>query len=152
MAYVIALVIIALDQWTKWLVVTHMEIGERVPVLGHVLSLYSHRNDGAAFGILSGQMWFFYIVTVGVIGVIIYLIQTEAKSKRLLKIALGLVLGGAIGNFIDRLLAGEVVDFIDTFGNFPIFNIADASLSVGVGLFLLQILMDTWKEKRGTSQ
>ncbi|WYU50242.1 signal peptidase II [Bacillus sp. FSL K6-0047] len=150
MAYIVALIIIVLDQLTKWLVVTSMKLGERIPIIDQVLYLYSHRNTGAAFGILQGQMWFFYVVTTIIVGVIIYLIQTEAKGNRLLKIALGLVLGGAIGNFIDRLLRQEVVDFIDTFGDFPIFNIADSALTIGVGLFLLNILIQGRNEKRST--
>lgn len=60
MAYIVALIIIALDQLTKWLVVTYMELGERIPIIDQVLYLYSHRNTGAAFGILQGQMWFLH--------------------------------------------------------------------------------------------
>ncbi len=84
------------------------------------------------------------------VGVLIYLIQTEAKNHTLLKWALGFVLGGAIGNFIDRVLRQEVVDFIDTFGNFPIFNIADSALTIGVGLFIINLIMESRKEKRGS--
>ncbi|MFS0787101.1 signal peptidase II [Shouchella sp. 1P09AA] len=148
MAYIIALLIIGLDQLTKWLVVQNMVIGERITVIENVFYIFSHRNSGAAFGILQGQMWLFYIITVIMVGVIIYLIQTEAKNHTLLKWALGLILGGAIGNFIDRLFRQEVVDFIDTFGNFPIFNIADSALTVGVGLFLINLILEARREKK----
>lgn len=150
MAYIIALLIIALDQWTKWLVVQNMELGERITIIENVFYILSHRNSGAAFGILQGQMWFFYVVTIVMVGVLIYLIQTEARNHTLLKWALGFVLGGAIGNFIDRVLRQEVVDFIDTFGNFPIFNIADSALTIGVGLFIINLIMESRKEKRGS--
>ncbi|OLO40815.1 signal peptidase II [Alkalihalophilus pseudofirmus] len=143
--YVIALVIILLDQWTKWIVVQSMEIGERISLIENFLYFTSHRNQGAAFGILQGQMWFFYIITVIVVGFIVYYIQKEAKSSWLLGISLGLILGGAIGNFIDRVFRGEVVDFIDTFiftYNFPIFNVADSALCVGVALIFIKIIND----------
>ncbi len=151
MAYIIALIIIAFDQWTKWLVVDNMMIGESITVIENVLSIFSHRNSGAAFGILQGQMWLFYIITIVMGGVIIYLIQTEARNHTLLKWALGLVLGGAIGNFIDRVFRQEVVDFIDTFGNFPIFNIADSALTIGVGLFIINLLLEARREKRSNN-
>ncbi|AIC94903.1 MULTISPECIES: signal peptidase II [Shouchella] len=148
MAYIIAIIIIGFDQLTKWLVVENMMLGERITVIENIFHIFSHRNSGAAFGILQGQMWLFYIITVVMVGVIIYLIQTEAKKHTLLKWALGLILGGAIGNFIDRLFRQEVVDFIDTFGNFPIFNIADSALTVGVGLFLINLLLESRREKK----
>ncbi|GAF22196.1 MULTISPECIES: signal peptidase II [Shouchella] len=148
MAYIIAIIIIGFDQLTKWLVVENMMLGERITVMENIFYIFSHRNSGAAFGILQGQMWLFYIITVVMVGVIIYLIQTEAKKHTLLKWALGLILGGAIGNFIDRLFRQEVVDFIDTFGNFPIFNIADSALTVGVGLFLINLLLESRREKK----
>ncbi|WP_275117805.1 signal peptidase II [Alkalihalobacterium chitinilyticum] len=143
--YVIAVIIILFDQWTKWIVVHSMEIGERIPLIENVLYFTSHRNQGAAFGILQGQMWFFYIVTVFVVGFIVYYIQKEAKKSILLGVSLGLILGGAIGNFIDRVFRGEVVDFIDTFiftYNFPIFNVADSALCVGVALIFIKIIND----------
>lgn len=143
--YIIALIIILFDQWTKWIVVHSMELGERIPLIDNVLYFTSHRNQGAAFGILQGQMWFFYIVTVFVVGFIVYYIQKEAKKSVLLGVSLGLILGGAIGNFIDRVFRGEVVDFIDTFiftYNFPIFNVADSALCVGVALIFIKIIND----------
>ncbi|WP_059104687.1 signal peptidase II [Shouchella shacheensis] len=151
MFYLLALIVVAIDQLTKWLVVENMELGERITVIENVFYIFSHRNQGAAFGILQGQMWFFYIVTIFVIGVIIYLMQTDAKGNRLLQTALALILGGAIGNFIDRVRNGEVVDFIDTFGTFPIFNIADTALTIGVGLFIIGLFLDGRKEKKGNA-
>ncbi|UOE92909.1 MULTISPECIES: signal peptidase II [Bacillaceae] len=148
--YVIAVVIILLDQLTKWIVVTSMEIGQRIPLIENVLYFTSHRNKGAAFGILEGKMWFFYIVTVIVVGFLIYYIEKEGKKSMLFGISLALMLGGAIGNFIDRVFRGEVVDFIDTFiftYNFPIFNVADSALVVGVGLMMIKLIYDERKTK-----
>lgn len=149
--YLLAVAIILIDQLTKWVVDTRMEIGERLPIIENVLYFTSHRNTGAAFGILQGQMWFFYIITTVVVIGIIYYMQKEAKNSRLFGTALGLILGGAIGNFIDRLFRGEVVDFVDTyiFGyDFAIFNVADAALCVGVGLLFIKMIGDERREKK----
>nr|WP_090887391.1 signal peptidase II [Evansella caseinilytica] len=150
--YVIALVIIIIDQWSKWLVVNHMELRESIPIIDNVFYLTSHRNPGAAFGILEGQMWLFVIATVAVIGIIVYYIKTQAKGHRLFGVALGLVLGGAIGNFIDRLFRdGLVVDFFDAYifsYNFPIFNVADSALVVGVGLIIIHVFAEEKKQRK----
>nr|WP_263623398.1 signal peptidase II [Bacillus infantis] len=148
--YIIALFVIALDQLTKWLIVKNMELGESIPVIENFLYITSHRNRGAAWGILEGQMWFFYVITVAVIIGIVYYIKTAAKGKRLLGIALGLMLGGAIGNFIDRVFRKEVVDFVNTyiFGyDFPVFNVADSSLVVGVIILMIQMLREEREAK-----
>lgn len=150
--YLIALLVIALDQLTKWLVATKMKIGESIPIIQNVLYITSHRNRGAAWGILQGQFWLFYLITiVVVIGLVIY-IQRLPREERLFGVALGLMLGGAIGNFIDRLIRKEVVDFIHTYigtYSFPIFNIADSALTIGVALVFLQTFMGA-KEKENS--
>ncbi|GEM00705.1 signal peptidase II [Halolactibacillus halophilus] len=145
MYYVIAVVMIVIDQWTKYLVIENMTIGESIPVIDNVFYLTSHRNPGAAWGILQGQMWFFYIITLIVVGIIIYYIEHYAKTNRLLGISLGLVLGGAIGNLIDRVRFQEVVDFVDVYifsYDYPIFNVADSSLVVGVILIGIATLFE----------
>ncbi len=151
--YIIALVIVVIDQVTKWIIDTSMEIGERIPVIENVFYITSHRNQGAAFGILQGQMWFFYIITTIVIIGIIYYMEKEAKYDWLYGSSLGLILGGAIGNFIDRIFRGEVVDFVDTFifgYNFAIFNVADVALCVGVALIFIKMIVDERKKKETT--
>ncbi|PYZ99159.1 signal peptidase II [Alteribacter lacisalsi] len=149
--YAIALIIIILDQITKWVVVQRMEIGESIPVIENVFHFTSHRNAGAAFGILQGQMWLFYIATAIVLVFVTYYIQTQGKHNPLFGISLGLVLGGAIGNFIDRILFNEVVDFIDVYifaYNFPIFNVADSALVVGVGLLIVYVFIEDRKQEK----
>lgn len=149
--YLIALFIILLDQVTKWLIVTKMYLGESIPIIDNFLYITSHRNRGAAWGILQGQMWFFYLITTIVIIGIIYYIQKAAKGKMLLGVSLAFMLGGAIGNFIDRVLRKEVVDFIHTYifsYNFPVFNIADSALVIGVILLMIQML----REERETKE
>lgn len=148
--YVIAFVIILLDQITKWLVVKYMELGESIPLITDFLYLTSHRNKGAAWGILQGQMWFFYIITtIVIIGIVVFL-QRMPKHDKLMGWSLGFMLGGAIGNFIDRLFRKEVVDFINTYifnYDFPIFNVADSALVIGVGLFFIHTLLEGKREK-----
>jgi len=148
--YLIALFIILIDQVTKWLIVTKMYLGESIPVIDDFLYITSHRNRGAAWGILQGQMWFFYVITIIVIVAIIYYIQKVAKGKLLLGTSLALMLGGAIGNFIDRVVRKEVVDFIHTYifsYNFPVFNIADSALVIGVILLMIQMLREERESK-----
>ncbi|CAH0217108.1 Lipoprotein signal peptidase [Peribacillus sp. Bi96] len=147
--YLIALLVIALDQLTKWMIVKKMEYGESIEIIENLLYITSHRNRGAAWGILQGQMWFFYIITIAVIIGLVYYIQKMAKESRLLGVALALMLGGAIGNFIDRIARQEVVDFVHTYifsYSFPVFNVADAALSIGVGLLVIHMFLE---EKNG---
>jgi len=113
--YLIALAVILIDQVTKWMIVKEMYYGQSITVIENFLYITSHRNRGAAWGILQGQMWFFYLITVVVVvGLIIY-IQKLKKQDKWFGIALALMLGGAIGNFIDRVVRKEVVDFVNTY-------------------------------------
>ncbi|MEI4803019.1 signal peptidase II [Bacillus sp. NPDC077411] len=143
--YLIALFVIAIDQVSKWIIVKEMELGESIPIIDNVLYITSHRNRGAAWGILENKMWFFYVITVIFVIFILFYMKKYAKTDKLLGISLGLILGGAIGNFIDRVVRKEVVDFIHTYifsYNFPVFNIADSALCVGVALIIIQTLLE----------
>ena len=144
--YIIAVVAFLVDQGTKYLIASRMELNDQIPVIGNFFLITSHRNRGAAFGILEDQRWFFIVITtIVVIAIIWYLQKVMKTSNKLLPLALGLVLGGALGNFIDRVIAGEVVDFLQfNFGSytFPIFNVADSCIVVGVGLIILDSFLD----------
>lgn len=122
-----------------------MYYGQSITVIENFLYITSHRNRGAAWGILQGQMWFFYLITVVVVvGLIIY-IQKLKKQDKWFGIALALMLGGAIGNFIDRVVRKEVVDFVNTYiftYDFPIFNVADSALVVGVIIMFIMTLFE----------
>ncbi|UOQ93103.1 signal peptidase II [Halobacillus shinanisalinarum] len=149
--YLIAAAIIIVDQITKWIVVQTMEIRESIPVIENVFYITSHRNRGAAWGILEGQMWFFYIVTVIVVGILIYYMRQYARQSRFVGVALAFILAGAIGNFIDRLFRKEVVDFLDVYigsYNYPIFNVADSSLVIGVIFVLIATFVDERRKKK----
>lgn len=141
---------IAIDQVSKWIIVKEMELGESIPIIDNVLYITSHRNRGAAWGILENKMWFFYVITVIFVVFILFYMKKYAKTDKLLGISLGLILGGAIGNFIDRVVRKEVVDFIHTYifsYNFPVFNVADSALCVGVALIIIQTLLEGKKAK-----
>lgn len=148
--YLLAFIVIVIDQTTKWLIVSKMDFGQSITIIDRVLYITSHRNSGAAWGILQGQMWLFYTITLIVIAAIVYYIQKATKGKKLLGISLALMLGGAIGNFIDRVVRKEVVDFIHTFifsYDFPVFNVADSALVIGVILLMIQMLRDERETK-----
>ncbi|MFJ8530611.1 signal peptidase II [Bacillus pseudomycoides] len=148
--YLIALFVIAIDQISKWFIVKNMELGTSIPIIDNVLYITSHRNRGAAWGILENRMWFFYIITVVFVGFIVFYMKKYAKTDKLLGISLGLILGGAIGNFIDRVFRQEVVDFIHVYifsYNYPVFNIADSALCIGVVLIIIQTLLEGKKMK-----
>ncbi|WP_039066843.1 signal peptidase II [Staphylococcus shinii] len=146
----ITIVILLLDQTTKFIVASSMKVGDSFNVIPNFLNITSHRNNGAAWGILSGKMSFFYIITIIILVVLIIFYIKEAKQHLLMQVAISLLFAGALGNFIDRVLHGEVVDFVDTniFGyNFPIFNVADSSLTIGVLLIVIALLTDMKKEE-----
>lgn len=145
---IIALVIIALDQWTKILTVQHLELGQAVTVIDNFFDLVHVRNRGAAFGFLNNpdttwQLWFFGIISIISSFVIIFIAKLAQAGERLLFVGLGLVLGGAIGNLIDRVYHGSVVDFLDFYyanWHWPAFNVADIAICCGAFLSLLAIM------------
>ncbi|WP_248930914.1 signal peptidase II [Paenibacillus hamazuiensis] len=159
--YIYAIIVLLVDQATKWLIVQRLAIGDEVPVIGEFFQITSHRNKGAAFGILQNQRWFFILITLMVVvGVIWYLEKMRRAGHKLMPFALSLLLGGAVGNFIDRLLFGQVVDFLkfrfqfNWFGTpvdytYPIFNVADSAICVGVALIFVDALINWRKERRG---
>jgi signal peptidase II len=134
----LAFVVIVVDQLTKaWLVAT-LAPNELREVLGDTVRFVHHQNSGALFGLFRDQALLFGILSMGVIGVIVGY-HARADRSRYLSIALGLLLGGAIGNLIDRLRLGYVVDFVDVgIGNlrFYTFNVADAAISTAIVLLV----------------
>ncbi|GMA47168.1 signal peptidase II [Tetragenococcus muriaticus] len=147
--FLLSLLVIGIDQWVKFWTVTNLEIGETQSLLDPLFSLTYVQNQGAAWNILEGQMTFFTLITVIAVVVVTYLIFRYRKESKFLTIGLALVLAGAVGNFIDRIRLGYVVDMIQAdFIQFPIFNIADSSLVIGVILiFIYTIFEDRLKGK-----
>ncbi|AWB45347.1 signal peptidase II [Paenibacillus sp. CAA11] len=150
--YFIALIAFLIDQGTKYLIATRLEIAEQIPVIGNFFLITSSRNTGAAFSILENQRWLLIIITiVVVVGIVWYMQKVRRNGQKLMPVALSLVLGGAVGNFLDRAWTGEVVDFLQfNFGSytFPIFNIADTCIVIGVALIILDTLLEVQREKK----
>lgn len=139
---VMVLVLVGLDQWVKVLVSTHFAEGSLHVVIPGVLGLTNLHNNGAAWSILAGQQGFFAILTIVVLVVLGYLLW-RYRQRRWLSIALSLMTAGAIGNFIDRVLQGYVVDMFQLLPiNFPVFNVADCCLTIGVLLLIVLVLRE----------
>lgn len=148
--YLLIALVVVLDQVMKYYIRTNMEVTESVPLWEGVINLTSHRNTGAAFGILEGQQWFFILSVVAVIvGVIYFRSKGEFKGRPLMETGVALLVGGAIGNAIDRVVFGAVTDFFDLqFMSFAIFNIADVAINIGVGLMILSMLVEWAKASK----
>ncbi|SEN13176.1 signal peptidase II [Paenibacillus sp. OV219] len=148
--YWLAIFVFAVDYLSKKWIEHSLTLDEMKPVLGDFFVITSVRNKGAAFSILQNQRIFFVAITIIVIvGIVWYITRIRNSGKILLLSGLGMVLGGALGNFLERALYGEVVDFLQfTFGSyvFPIFNLADSGIFVGVVLILLDAFITSKNE------
>ncbi|MFM7066044.1 MAG: signal peptidase II [Gammaproteobacteria bacterium] len=146
-----SLFIILLDQATKLWIVAAFQLYERLPVLPF-MELTRLHNTGAAFSFLAGaggwQRWFFTALAVVVsIGITLWLRQLQPRQQPLLAVGLASIMGGAIGNVIDRLLHGHVIDFLHFHWGerwwFPAFNVADIAITTGAGLIILDALLES---------
>lgn len=151
----LAALVVLLDQWSKVLALEHLDYGRPLKLLP-VLNLTLQYNTGAAFSFLSGaggwQRWLFSTVALVASVVIFVWLARLKRGERLLALSLSLILGGAIGNLWDRLQLGHVVDFVSVhYGPhyFPTFNVADAAVSVGAGLMILDAIIQV---RRGEGQ
>jgi signal peptidase II len=135
------------DQIVKIIISSTMSVGETIPVIKDIFHFTYIRNEGAAFGMLSEHRWVFMIISsVAIVAMCIYLFKF-CKERMLTRIGIALVIGGGIGNMIDRIFLGYVVDMIDCrFIDFYIFNVADSCVCVGAGIVFLGVLLDTIKE------
>ena len=142
--------IITLDQVSKLLALTFLQGSDSVIIINKVLRLTYVENRGAAFGMLDDKRWVFMLLsTVGILAMAVFLFKF-AKGERLLSLSLAFVIGGGIGNMIDRIFLGFVVDFIDFYA-FPnawvwVFNVADSFVCVGAGLIMLYVVIDAAQE------
>lgn len=144
--------IILLDQISKMIVVANMPLNYEIDLIPGFFSLHYVQNTGAGFSILEGKMNLFYILTIIAVVLLSYFFFTAKNDENLLRLSLVMLIGGALGNFIDRLLNRYVIDFLDfvIFGyDFPVFNLADTFLTIGVGLFILAYFFEVkelkWK-------
>ena len=134
-------IIVALDQWSKWAIKTSFQLYESKPVIQDVFHFTYVTNDGMAFGLsFPGGKHILLVMTILLTGFIVGFLWKEKDGHPLVKYGLALILSGAIGNLIDRLFYGKVVDFLDVMvGNFHwyIFNVADSAVTIGMGLFII---------------
>ena len=141
----IIIAIIALDQWSKWAIKTSFNLYQSEPVIQDLLHFTYVTNDGMAFGLsFPGGKHILLVMTILLTGFIIGFLWKEREGHPLVRYGLALILSGAIGNLIDRLLYGKVVDFLDfMIGDFHwyIFNVADSSVTLGMVLFIVHSII-----------
>ena len=158
---VIAALVVIADQVTKYLVVNRMSLFDSIAILPHLNFTLLH-NTGAAFSFLADaggwQRWFFVLLSAGVsVFILLWLRRMPKDQGPLLPLSLSLILGGALGNVIDRAVHGYVIDFIDFYygsWHWPAFNIADSAITVGAVIFIIDSIIDTHRasaEKRRSS-
>lgn len=135
----ISLLVLLLDQGSKYIVQHWMSVNQSIPLVPNIFHLTYVKNPGAAFGLLAYRTTFFIWVTLAVVLLILVFYRRLPGEKRLLRFALALQLGGALGNLLDRLRTGFVVDFLD-FRVWPVFNLADSAIVVGMILLAWEIL------------
>ena len=144
-----------LDQITKWLAVIFLEGNPSVPFIDWLLRFSYVEYTGAAWGMFGApdQRWIFMTLsTVAIVAVLLYMFIMKPKN-RLLKYSLALIVAGGIGNMIDRVMLGYVVDFLEfTFIEFPVFNVADSFVCVGAAMMILYLIIDTVKEYKNGKQ
>ena len=143
----VAIPMLILDWSSKWLVETYItQITEVIPIIPGFFNLRHDRNTGAAFGVLAGHRILLILITIAAL-VFIFAYYLRFRETRWMQISLGFLLGGAIGNFIDRIRLGEVVDFLQ-FGIaskglfWPTFNIADVSVCIGAGMLIVYLFQN----------
>lgn len=141
-----ALVILVADQLTKGLVVANLAIGERVRLVGDLVQVLHAQNRGAAFSLLQGGAILFVVVSVLSLGMVAYFHRSLRGRGWWVHLVLGVILGGTLGNFVDRLRQGYVTDWLSIgIGDlrWPTFNVADSSIVVGIGVLVLYLLLTT---------
>ncbi len=146
MPSIIVFIILTLDQLTKFLASKNLELNNPLPIIKGVFNLTLVYNRGAAFGIFKNQFYFFILSSIAAV-ILIYSVLKKNKRNNLYTFSLSLILGGALGNLIDRIFLGYVVDFLD-FRIWPVFNFADSAITLGALLLGWQIFIT---EKKNAS-
>lgn len=151
---IICVWVLFVDQWTKYVIQQRLALYQKAEVIHGIFNLVHVRNTGGAFGIFGGEKGglgslVFVVVSLVAIGAILFLYFRLREDEDTLSLSLSLVLSGAMGNLIDRLRYGEVVDFLDFFFfsfHWPAFNIADSAICLGIGLMALEFLIQDHKK------
>lgn len=143
LVFFVALGVLVLDQIVKAIVVKNMVLYQSIPVIKGFFHLTYVLNPGAAFSILRNQTTFFIIITILVVVFIVFYIPKIPKNNYFMLIGFGSVVGGALGNLLDRIRLAKVIDYLD-FRFWPVFNIADMGIVIGAGLLLIGF----WQEEK----
>lgn len=138
----LVLFIILLDQLIKYFVSTNMFLGQSIPVLPQIFHLTYIQNPGAAFGILENQRYLFILIAAVLIVAVIYFYKKIIQLSKLFQVGIALLFGGAIGNMIDRIFIGRVIDYMD-FRIWPVFNLADIAIVSGCAIIAFNLLFTT---------
>jgi signal peptidase II len=151
---VTALAILVADQVTKALVVSNLAVGQKAQLLGDVVEIWHAQNRGAAFSLFQGGTIVFLVVSVLSIGMVAYFYRSLRDRSPWLHLVLGIVLGGTLGNFTDRLRQGYVTDWLsvgigDT--RWPTFNVADSSVVVGIGILVVYLFLTSPDRREATA-
>jgi signal peptidase II len=151
----LALTVVVLDQWTKWLVEVHLPRGAAEPVVPGFLNLVHVKNTGVAFGLFASDggstSWTVTLLGLAALAAVGLYFRFTPPHDRLLLAALGAVAGGAVGNLLDRAMAGSVTDFVDVYAgsyHWPAFNVADSAITLGIGLMVLDVFRRRHPEGR----
>jgi signal peptidase II len=149
-----ALAILVADQGTKALVVANLAVGDKVGVIGDLVQVWHAQNRGAAFSLFQGGTIVFLIVSVLSVGMVVYFHRTLRDRSPWLHLVLGMILGGTLGNFIDRLRQGYVTDWLsvgigDT--RWPTFNVADSSVVIGIGILVVYLFLNNPDRREATA-
>ena len=154
--YLISVGVIALDQLSKIIIVRSMTLYETIPVIKDIFHITYTRNKGVAFSMLSNipdafRVPFFALTTGAVIALILWFFRGLIKKSGYVRVCFGLIIGGALGNFIDRVRIGEVIDFIEVGLNqnlkWPVFNVADSCINIGVVMLLIYLVRNKEEAK-----
>lgn len=141
MFIILSILMVVLDFVTKQLVMANMPLYQTIPLIEDIFHITYVRNSGAAFSMLSGQRIFLILLPILIIGAIVFYIIKKKPTNKLLILSLSMIGSGGIGNLIDRIRFGEVIDFFDfRLINFPVFNVADIFVTVGAILFICLLL------------
>jgi signal peptidase II len=153
--WLVAILAVLTDQISKMLVESRMVLGQSIPVMGGFFRLTFIKNAGGAFGIFFGGGWFYLAASIVAAAMIFFYLRRLPAEQILPRFSLALILGGALGNLVDRLRVGVVTDFLD-FGigrlRWPVFNLADAFVTVGVVLFFLSMIPTRKESSDHTAQ
>ncbi len=148
--FLLMIVMVFADQLTKWLAIIHLKGDGSFKLWPEVFHLTYVENTGSAFGMLKDHRWVFMITsTVLIVGLLVFFVMYYKKVSPLMRCAVSMIIAGGVGNMIDRISLGYVVDFFDfTLIDFAVFNVADSFVCIGAGLFLLWFILDSLKEAK----